>query len=52
MDFSSCVIRIDFYKSGHKCDNTVHAKSLTVTDYGVAMRVLLPSLQCALEMKR
>ena len=32
-------------------DNTVHAKSLTVTDHGLAMRVLLPSLQCAPEMK-
>ena len=33
-------------------NNTVHAKSLTVTDHGLAMRVLLPSLQCAPEMKR
>ena len=35
-----------------KYNNTVHAKSLTVTDHGLAMRVLLPSLQCASETKR
>ena len=35
-----------------KSNNTVHAKSLTDTDHGLAMRVLLPSLQCAPEMKR
>ena len=35
-----------------KYNNTVHAKSLTVTDHGLAMRVLLPSLQWASEMKR
>ena len=27
----------------------MHANSLTVTDHGLAMRVLLPSLQCALK---
>ena len=36
-----------------KYNNTVHAaKSLTVTDHGLAMRVLLPSLQCAPETKK
>ena len=29
----------------------MHAKSLTVTDRGLAKRVLLPSLKCAPEMK-
>ena len=35
-----------------KYNNTVHAKSLTVTDHGLVMRVLLPLLQCAPETKR
>ena len=35
-----------------KYNNIVHAKSLTVTDHGLAMRVSLPSLQCAPETKR
>ena len=30
----------------------VHVKSLTLTGHGLAVRVLLPSLQCALETKR
>ena len=30
----------------------MHAKSLTPTGHGLAVRVLLPSLQCALETKR
>ena len=34
-----------------KSNNTKHAKSLTVTDHGLAMRVLWPSLQCAPEKK-
>ena len=32
--------------------NIVHVKSLTLTGHGLAMGVLFPSLQCALEMKR
>ena len=30
----------------------MHVKTLILTDHGLAMRVLLPSLQCALETKR
>ena len=30
----------------------MHVKSLTLTGHGLAMKVLLPSLQYALEMKR
>ena len=33
-------------------NNTVHAKSSTVTDHGLAIRILLPSLQCAPKTKR
>ena len=43
---------IEKYKTHSKSNNTVHAKSLTVTDHGLVMRVLLPSLQCAPETKR
>ena len=35
-----------------KYNNTVHAKSLTVTDHSLAMRALLASLQCAPKTKR
>ena len=35
-----------------KYSNIVHAKSLTLTGHGLAVRVLLPSLQRALEAKR
>ena len=35
-----------------KYSNIVHAKSLTLTGHGLALRVLLPSLQRALEAKR
>ena len=30
----------------------MHVKSLTLTGHGLALRVLLPLLQCALEAKR
>ena len=30
----------------------MYAKNLTLTNHGLAMRILLPSLQYALEMKR
>ena len=32
--------------------NIVHVKSLALTGHGLAVRVLFPSLQCALEAKR
>ena len=35
-----------------KYNNTVHAKSSTVTDHGLAIRILLPSLQRARKTKR
>lgn len=37
--------------SNSKYNNIVQAKSLTLTSHGLAMRVLLPSLQLAPEMK-
>ena len=35
-----------------KFNNIVHAKSLTLTDHGLAMGILLPLLQCAPGTKR
>ena len=48
------LVRIEFSQVVNQLQiiNTVHAKSSTVTDHGLAMRVLLPSLQCAPETKR
>ena len=52
--FGEILIKIAFSQVVNqlKSNKTVHAKSLTVTNHGLAMRVLLPSLQCAPETKR
>ena len=50
--YSEILIRIEFSQVNFKYNNTVRSKSLTVTDHGLAMRVLVPSLQRAPEMKR
>ena len=52
--FDEILVRIESSRwlTNSKYNNTVHAKNLTATDHGLAMRILLPSLQCALETRK